>query len=318
MSFIRTINGDISPEKAGIVYSHEHIVIDHCHATHKNADFLLNDYQKLAQELLELKTLNVSLLVDTMPVNAGRNPLLSAKLSAETGIHKIVPTGIHLEKYYPKSHWRYRITEQELTDLFIADITEGIDEYDYNGPVVKRTPHKAGLIKLATYSHAFTQHQQMIFRAVVNTHLATGVPILTHTEAGQYALEQAELFIKLGADPSHIVLSHTDKLTDDGLQEAIFATGVSVEWDSAFRWKTDQENNTYRLLEKFAPLYPSQITVGMDAARSSYWKSYGGNPGLAYLRTTFLEELSARGLDSFQENLFIHNPKRIFTFKNIQ
>jgi phosphotriesterase-related protein len=91
-------------------------------------------------------------------------------------------------------------------------------------------------------------------------------------------------------------------------------TGVSVEWDSAFRWKAGEENWTYTLLEKLLPLYPNQITVGMDAARSNYWKSYNGNPGLGYLLTTFKEELQKKDLDLFFDNLFITNPSRIFSF----
>lgn len=34
-----------------------------------------------------------------------------------------------------------------LTELFIKDITEGVDQYDYNCPLVKRTAHKAGMIQ---------------------------------------------------------------------------------------------------------------------------------------------------------------------------
>jgi 5-phospho-D-xylono-1,4-lactonase len=316
MSFIRTILGDIAPGQAGIVYSHEHIVIDHCYATSTNPDFLLNDFDKILTELLALKSHQVGLVVDTMPSNAGRNPMLSAELSRKSGIHQIVCSGIHLEKYYPSNHWRYDISEEKLSQLFIDDIEIGMDQHDYNGPAIVRTQHKAGLLKLATAETAFNKHQLQVFNALVNAHNTTGAPILTHTEGGKQALEQAELFIKLGADPAHIVLSHTDKLTDDGYQKAIFDTGVSVEWDSAFRWKAGQTNNTYRLLEKFLPLYPKQITVGMDAARNSYWKSYGGSPGLAYLRTTFLEELTKLGLDSFENKLFQDNPQRIFTFKN--
>ena len=63
---------------------------------------------------------------------------------------------------------------------------------------MKRTAHKAGLIKLATGDDTFTKHQELIFRAVVNAHLETGAPILTHTNFGRQALEQALLFRKVG------------------------------------------------------------------------------------------------------------------------
>ncbi|MDG1277767.1 MAG: aryldialkylphosphatase [Algoriphagus sp.] len=314
MNFIRTILGDIPKEQIGLTYSHEHVVIDHCFATDIHPEFLLNDFEKLKEELLELKKLELSLMIDTMPVNAGRNPVLSAKLSKETGIHLIVPTGIHQEKYYPRNHWRFQYSEDQLSDLFIADIEKGIDRYDYNGPIVERNPsHRAGMIKLATNEEPFSAHQELIFRAVVNVHLHSGAPILTHTTNGTFALEQALFFEKLGANLDHVVLSHVDRNPDSRYIEQVLDTGVSVEFDSAFRWKTP-ENQTYTHLETLLSKYPHQIVVGMDAARNSYWKSYGGKPGLDYLLTTFPKELKKRNLEDFYDLLFIQNPRRIFSF----
>jgi phosphotriesterase-related protein len=63
------------------------------------------------------------------------------------------------------------------------------------------------------------------------------------------------------------------------------------------------------------PQYPQQITVGMDAARNSYWRSYGGTPGLDFLLTTFVEELNTRDLGAYFKAIFIDNPARIFSFE---
>lgn len=315
-SFFRTILGDIPTSEMGITFSHEHIVIDECYATIAYPEFLLNDKEKIVKELKGLKALGCTTMVDTMPTNAGRNPSLSAQVSKETGINIIVPTGIHLEIYYPPSHWRYSLIEEQLTALFIQDIEIGIDQNDYNSPIVERSPHRAGLIKLATGDEPITLHQEKIFRAVVNTHLATGVPILTHTNSGKHAVAQAELFAKLGADLDHIVISHVDKHKDLGYHHALMQTGINVEYDSAFRWKADQENWTYSLLEKLLPSYPKQITAGMDAARSAYWRSYDGTPGLDYLLTTFVEELQKRGLGSYFDAIFRENPAKIFSFSS--
>jgi len=52
----------------------------------------------------------------------------------------------------------------------------------------------------------------------------------------------------------------------------------------------------------------------MDAARHGYWKSYGGKPGLIYLLTDFVNELHKRGLAEFQKNIFIENPRQLYTF----
>lgn len=314
MSFIRTVLGDISPAQAGITYAHEHLIIEESFPTQANPDFLLNDVDKVSAELMQVYEAGGRTMVDTMPANCGRNVLKLAEVSRRTGIQIVVPTGIHLEMYYPQTHWRYQYSEDQLTRLFIADVEEGVDRYDYNGPVVERTPHKAGMIKLATGDDPITPHQELIFRAVVNTHRETGVPILTHTNAGRHALEQAELFAKLGADLNHVVISHVDRCQGIAYHRELLKMGVRVEFDSAFRWKKGDINGTYRLLETLLPDFSDQITAGMDAARSTYWQSYGGSPGLTYLLTTFHDELNQRGLGAYWNRLMINNPAALYSF----
>jgi 5-phospho-D-xylono-1,4-lactonase len=316
MPFVRTVLGDIEPEAMGFTGSHEHIIIEEGFVTMGNKDFILNDVDKVSEELKSFRAAGGQTVVDTMPAACGRNVLKLAAVSKNTGVNIIVPTGIHLEKYYRPNHWRYFVTEEELTGLFIKDIEEGIDEYDYSCPIVKRTTHKAGLIKLATGKEKFTAHQQKIFHALVNTHQQTGVPILTHTTDGEQAIEQAELFIKLGANIKHLVLSHVDRNKDLGYHKALMQTGVYVEYDSHFRWKNEEENWTYTLLEKLLPDFSDQITVGMDMARNTYWKSYGGSPGLNYLLTDFKAQMSKRGLGEYWEKIFFTNPQKLFCFCN--
>jgi phosphotriesterase-related protein len=120
----------------------------------------------------------------------------------------------------------------------------------------------------------------------------------------------------MGANLNHLVISHVDKNKDLTYHHDLMQMGVSVEYDSAFRWKKDEENWTYTLLEQLLPLYPKQITVGMDAARNTYWKSYQGNPGLDYLLTTFVQGLKNRNLETYFTKIFIENPARIFCFEH--
>jgi len=312
--FFRSALGDIPIEEMGICYSHEHIVIDKSFTTHSNSLFLLNDVELISEELKDIYKLGCRTMVDTMPADSGRNVLKLAEISKKSRINIIVPTGIHLEIYYLPNHWRYTYTEDQLTQLFIDDITIGIDANDYNGPFVNRTNYKAGVIKLATGDEPITKHQTKIFRAVVNAHKETGVPILTHTNFGKHAIAQAELFNKLGADLSHVVISHVDRYKDVEYNRALLETGVRVEYDSSFRWKSDVTNWTYKLLENLLPEFPEQITVGMDAAKKTYWKSYGGKPGLEFLLTTFKANLKEIGLEDYFDNLFIRNPANLYKF----
>jgi len=88
-----------------------------------------------------------------------------------------------------------------------------------------------------------------------------------------------------------------------------------VEYDSAFRWGLGQENPSYELLKTFLPEFPGQITMGMDAAKHSYWKSYGGSPGLDFLLTRFKQDLEKLGLGQYYDHIFIDNPAKLFSFR---
>ncbi len=313
--FVRTVLGDISPREMGLTYSHEHIIIEDSYPTVSNPLFVLNDVDKVNDELTLFYKAGGRTVVDTMPANCGRNVIKLAEVSRRSGVNIIAPTGIHLEKYYVPNHWRYHYSEDQLTRLFIDDITSGIDRYDYGGPVTERTPYKAGLIKLATGEGAITTHQEKVFRAVVNAHKATGAPILTHTNSGHLALEQAQLFDKLGADLEHVVISHVDRLDDLDYHRALLQTGVRVEYDAAFRWKDGEENITLKLLEKLLPEFPDQITMGMDMAKHTYWKSYGGKPGLTFLIDEFGNPDKHPYISLFFGQIFFSTPARLYSFK---
>lgn len=314
MPFVRTVLGDIAPEQMGLTYSHEHVVIEESFPTIANKDFILNDTEKISAELNEFYTNGGRTLVDTMPANCGRNVLKLAEVSQRSNVHIIAPTGIHLEIYYPPNHWRYHLSEDELTDLFIKDVEEGVDELDYGCPIVKRTVHKAGLIKLATGDEPITPHQEKIFHAVVNAHRHTGAPILTHTNSGKHAAAQAALFYKLGANLEHVVLSHVDKCKDLAYHKELMQAGMYVEYDSHFRWKDGEENFTYKLLKQLLPDYSHRIVLGMDMARNTYWKSYGGKPGLSYLLTTFKDDMGKMDLIQYYQQVFYHNPQQLYSF----
>jgi phosphotriesterase-related protein len=121
----------------------------------------------------------------------------------------------------------------------------------------------------------------------------------------------------LGVDLGHVCLSHTDRKPDVGLHRELLATGVRVEFDSAFRWKAGERNGTRELLETLLTEFPDQIMLGMDAARRSYWRSYGGGPGLSFLLTDFSEQLRAAGVSPLQlEKIFVSTPAATFAFKS--
>jgi len=317
-TFFRTVLGDKPAEKMGITYAHEHLIIDPCYVTQMTPEFLLDDTNACIQELLRLFQIGGRTVIDSMPCDCGRNVLKLAEASRASGVQIVAPTGIHLAKYYDPGHWSHAYSETDLENLFVADILDGIDANDYNGPLVSRTSHRAGVIKIAT-DLRFTARETRVFVAAAAAHRRTGCPILTHTEQGELALEQVSVLKQLGVDTRQICLSHTDRKPDAGYHREILSLGVSVEFDSAFRWKPEQGNPTLDLLVGLLGEFPDQIMLGMDAAKRSYWKSYGGGPGLEFLLGDFSKRMKAEGIGAdLLERIFVSTPRRTYCFRTVE
>lgn len=315
MSFIRTVLGDIPPAQLGVCHAHEHVVIDRSFTTHVNPDFQLDDVDRAAVELQQFHAAGGRAMIDSMPCDCGRNVLKLAAVSRRTHVHLVCPTGLHLSKYYDPGHWGNVYTEAELAELFIAEIEEGIDAHDYNGPLVRRTAHQAGIIKIATGS-AITAREERIFAAAGRAHRETGCPILTHAEQGELALEQIGLLERHGVDLRHVCLSHTDRKPDIGYHREVLSSCVRVEFDSAFRWKPVDGNPTLALLLALLPEFPDQIMLGMDAARRTYWRSYGGAPGMSFLLTDFCPKLREAGVSAGTlHQILVTTPAATFAFR---
>jgi predicted metal-dependent phosphotriesterase family hydrolase len=313
--FVRTVLGDIAPEVLGITYAHEHLVIDGGRPVELSPDFLLDDVDRMALELGDAMRHGLGGAIDAMPADCGRNPVKLAQLAQRTGLRIVASTGLHHERFYGPWHWSRRASDEELADLFTADLVEGIDERDYSGPIVRRTAVRAGVIKIAGSESGPSDRDRPIFTAAAKAHSRTGAPVLTHCENGTGALEQIELLAASGVATTSIALSHVDKVVDRGYQRDMLATGAFVVYDQAFRWG-DRSNGTLQLIEwAVEDGRAGQVMLGMDAARQGYYRAWGGAPGLTYLLTTFAEAMEERAIrEDVRRRLLVENPARAFAF----
>jgi len=316
MTLIRTVLGDVAPGDLGVTYAHEHVIIDGGRPVQLEPDFDLGDVDRMSLEVGEAAAAGLRAVVDAMPCDAGRSAAKLAEVSRRTGVHVVASTGLHHERYYGPAHWSHRVSVEELADLFVADIEDGIDANDYAGPVVHRTPHRAGVVKVAGSSGGPSPRDERVLAAAAIAHARTGVPILTHCEAGTGALEQLRFLVERGVDAGHVSLSHVDKVVDRGYHRELAATGAFLEYDQSFRWSAGQENGTIRLLTWLAEDgLLGQVLLGMDAARQGYYTVYGGGPGLTWLLRGFSEAMEAAGLDAApRRTVLVENPARSFAF----
>lgn len=315
MNIVRTVLGDIDAADLGVTYAHEHLLIDGGRPVELFPDFLLADTDRMAAELADAAAVGLRSAVDAMPADCGRNPAKLAELSRRTGVRIVAATGLHHERFYGPSHWSLRASEDELADLFAADVTNGIDERDYSGPIVRRTDVRAGIVKIAGSEGGPSARDAPIFRAAAEAHRVTGVPIHTHTENGTGALEQIRLLTDAGVRAERIALSHVDKVVDRSYHRELLSSGAFAVYDQGFRWG-DRENGTIKLIEwALEDGTEGQLMLGMDAARQGYHKSYGGKPGLSYLLSEFSDLLTARGIPvAVRGSMFVGAPARAFAF----
>lgn len=316
MPFVRTVLGDVDAADLGITYAHEHLVIDGGRPVQLFPDFRLDSVDASVAELAPAQALGLRTVVDAMPADCGRNAVKLAEVSRRSGVHVVAPTGLHHERYYHDRHWSALLDVDEIAGLFAADVTDGIDANDYGGPVVRRTPYRAGVVKIAGDAEGLSPIQEKVFAAAAAAHVRTGVPILTHCEQGRAGPLQARFLAERGVRPENIVLSHTDKVIDRAYQREIFATGAMVEYDQGFRWPAGAENGTLTLLGwAFEDGFGDHVVLGMDAARRGYWTVHGGAPGMAWLLGVFAAAMAARGVGpADQARLFVANPARAFAF----
>jgi 5-phospho-D-xylono-1,4-lactonase len=313
MSFIRTLLGDLPATGLGRCSAHEHLIIDAPFIAEKHPEFLLDDVEAACLDLREFRQAGGGWVVDAMPIAAGRCVPKLAAVSERSGVPVVCPTGLHLPIYYPLDHPMLSMDREELTELFVSEIAEGIrSEAD---PL----SYRAGVVKIAGSLGKLTAHQREAFAAAAETSRRTGCPLITHTEQGTAGEEQVRLLLDGGARPAHIVLSHTDRRPDIPYHRALLSTGVTLEYDHHFRtFLKDGTCPTADLIARLAPDFPDQIVAGMDMARRSYWHGHGGQPGLVWLLTVLPALLRERGLhDELIERVLTHNPARAFAFAEV-
>jgi len=292
--FIRTVLGDVVLPVPGMVYTHEHLIIDSPLVAETMSHIHLPSVHEAAAEVGACVRAGVGLMVDAMPAASGRHPARLMSIARQTGVHIVATTGLHTAKYYEGVPWTWEESPDQLAARFVADITVGIDAFDYFGSAVDRSDVRAGLIKVAALTSDLTDRDRRLFEAAVIAHRETGAPILTHTEGGMGAMQQIDELSRLGMDLGAVALSHTDKIADPGYHRDILSTGVLLCYDQPLR-TPDQTADLVAAMNREG--FGEQIVLGTDGARRSLWSTLGGSPGLAWLASGFPRLLADRGLD---------------------
>ncbi|MGC5170111.1 hypothetical protein ACLQ2Q_05635 [Microbacterium sp. DT81.1] len=319
MTGIRTVLGDID-DFDGAAYAHEHLILDSPLIADRFPHIHLHDVDAAVDEVARCRAAGAGLMVDAMPISAGRDAVRLAEISRRTGVHIVSATGLHHDRYYGPLHWTNRVGPDELTALFVADLLEGIDEFDYTGPIVRRTEHRAGLVKVATSGEDPDARDLRNIEAAAAASAATGAPVLTHCEGGVGGIAQVERLVAAGVPATSIILSHVDKAANLAYLRDLAATGAVLELDQSLRERADGTSSvTVRaVLALVEAGFADQIVLGTDGARRTLWSALGGEPGLAWLASDLPAVLQEAGVGAADLHRIQHsNAQRALAWRTV-
>ncbi|MBM7824239.1 phosphotriesterase-related protein [Arcanobacterium pluranimalium] len=325
MSFARTILGDVDPSELGVVNAHDHLIRTGAGEVYIDPDHLLADVDKAVYEAqlfvdASKNWANTGTVVDMCPANSGRDMDKLVEVNKRVkDLHIIATTGFHREKVYleTRSHWVTRYSVDQITELLIADINEGIDRHDYSGPIVDRTDVKAGCIKVATSYGMITDFERKCMQACANASIETGAPINTHTTFGTCGLEQAQELIAMGVPADQIAIGHIQRNADVYYLQQILDTGAYLEIDGTNRIKYQPDSNRIMEVRELGEKgYGKRILLGTDSGKASYQKAYGSVTGVDYNPAVDGPRMIAEGFDpEYVRDLLINNARTFFTMR---
>lgn len=304
MTEIMTLRGPISPDELGITDYHEHLYVEPPGWLHKlDPDFALNNVEKSAEELQSFAHAGGRTLCELTAVDFGRNvDKIKAVADLVPEVNVILTAGYN--RPYYMGRWLAAVSEADMVRDTVRDLTVGIDGTDI----------KAGIIKCGSEYNNFNANAQKLVRVAAAAYRETGRPVITHTTAGTMGYEQASLLIEQGVDAHRITLSHMDRNLDFFEHLRIAKMGVYLGYDSFGKAKYGPETDRLSLLRQLLDAgVGSRILIGNDLGRPSYWRAYGGGPGLDYVLTQLTTRMLANGFTQAElDMLLVDNPRRFF------
>src|ERR1700676_3766187 len=249
--------------------------------------FFMQDLDLMSDEMAIAKREGISCIVDGGHADMGPDRNFLRQLSTKSGMPIVAGTGFYTQPFYPKEI--SAMSEEQILQALIKQV-----EAD---PI--------GVFGEIGSWDDMTADERKVFRAIGHAHVATNVPIFTHTGIpGKAALEQLDILEDAGVKPNRIVIGHLGNLVDPNVQvhKAICRRGAFVGFDRQGGPGDDQQ----------VPLVMALIKAGFA---DNLMFSADASSGYAKTITVFLPKLKAAGAtDDVLHRIMVDNPRRFLTF----
>ncbi len=309
---VRTVLGDVAPETLGFTLAHEHL-IGQPPPEFSDEDLCLTSEADAVAELGNFAAAGGKAVVEMSTADYHRDVTALARVSRASSVHIVAATGFNKGKFADR--YASRLTENELADWLVAEVSAGIAEPPpFVQKASRRTSVRAGVLKGSSSLNGPTRAEEKVLRAVAAAHAATGAPVSTHTEKATWAVEQAQFLLRLGVRPDKLLLGHLDFRPDLGFLTELAGLGIYLGLDQFSKDKYLPDATRVELVVRLLAAGHERLLLSGDLARKSYWRRSGG-AGFQHLPKTVCQMLKAAGLTSLQlETLFVTNPARWLQF----
>jgi len=265
----------------------------------------------------ELKPHGVKTLVDATPSDLGRDAELQKEVSERSGINIICATGLYMEALGAAAYYKLRSqtfdTATEIYESFMEEITHGIRD----------TGVRAGVIKVATGHGVISPYEEKVLSAAARAQKETGVPIITHTEAGTMGPEQADLLISEGADPKRIMIGHMGGSTNLQYHVSVLEKGVYTAFDRlGLEFLASDVLRKASIIGLIGIGYVNRImlshdywvcSLGRPLYMSDFAKSLPANRSYTHVFRNIIPALKEAGITDEKINMMmVENPRRLF------
>ncbi len=329
---IQTVLGNISKEELGITMMHEHLVPgDNIPEFTGGERFVVpNTINRIIKQLNQAKEYGLKSAVDCTPIGKDRDVEKLAEIGEKTGLNIISSTGFYKINKMPE--FAFEMSIQDMKNLFIKEIKEGIDS----------TGIRAGMIKVGSSKESIKPVEERAIRAGARAHLATGAPLTTHSTLGTAGGQQLKIFQQEGVDLSRVVIGHSDLNLSSYYHKKLVIQGVTAGFDTIGKERFDyirpESAGLHRYeFEKEAYYIPDRMRIqnicslvkqGFEQniifSSDILYQEALMNPdtlgsyGYSYLLASFLPELKKEGIgEKALENILIYNPARILDFTDL-
>jgi len=248
---------------------------------------IMHNVDLMSAEVAKVKDAGIACVVDGGHPDMGRDINFLRQVSMKSGVPIVAGGGFYSQPFYPPE-----ISTMSEDQIVQALIKQADDD-------------NIGVFGEIGSWDEITKDERKVFRAVGRAHVATNLPIFTHTGIpGKSALEQLDILEDAGVNPNRVIIGHLGNLVDTNVyvQKTLCRRGAFIGFDRQGGGGDAQ----------VVPMVMALIEAGFA---DHLMFSSDASSGYSKTMTVFVPKVKAAGAtDQVLHQIMVDNPRRFLAF----